>query len=1173
MKHGIRRWFSILLTFVLLVGVIGLFPVSVRALSSQEVHVRITTWNADGTVSAYPGGTATVDLQYASPGDWVNVEVETWHDYRLAGVSWGDDAGDIYTDITESQCFQMWDLKEDVYVSVVFWHMSDADARRPLVVCSSFDENDLFQSGIDGGYAYTIPEEAMPGETVRVIAEPSPGYYISGIEWGNGVEMGTDITRFPQFNMWDKVSDPVVDVCFKKRSADDPEIDITANVTTQNENGVTIFSETGGTVEISQTTGQPGDLIYVSTYPYYGYRLEHLYWGDGYAIGTDIRDSGRFYVWGYDEDICIDAVFKKLGPDDPRRVNVVANTRDVNGDYVSELHGGYAYADVEEAVPGQRVTITAVPYYGYTVESIDWGNGAVIGTDITEEHSFLMWDDVGSVTVDVMFRQTGTVKPAFIEQPQRAVVQEGDTANFHVFANGPALSYKWQYKIRGTSTWRDCSSKTYGYNTPDLQVVGELYRDEYQYRCIASTNYGTETASDPAVLRVYEAGAAPQHVKVIVSGRDLDGDYVPGSDTGWGEVDKEYAFPGETVTVSAYPYWGYYLESIHWGDGELVGPDITDTKTFTMWDREEEVVVDITMREMADDGPRDLSTWILTRDLAGNDISEFETGGEIILSKTTAYPGETIHVTVVPYPGYRAYKKAVWGDGLTEGYEVSDDGTFLVWNKLKNICVVGYFQKLPETELKILKQPEDTAVLEWGTASFTVAAQGEDLHYQWQYKIKGTSSWHNCTANTEGFNTSNLRVQAAPSRDGYQYRCVVTDVLGDEVKTKAALLTVEENVARILTDPEDVSLQKGGTAWFMVTADGENLTYRWQYKIAGTGTWRNCSSKMQGYNTPELYVDATVERNGYQYRCVVTDGKGNEAKSAAATLTVRSVTIESGPFDVTITEGELAFFGVYTQGDDLTYRWQYKIAGSGTWRNCSSKTLGYNGPTLGVEATPERNGFRYRCIVTAGNGETATSGDALLTVKSSVAEIIRDPEDHTAPEGVTILLYIQATGKGLSYQWQYKIAGTGTWRNCSSKFIGYNSPDLYVEATAARNGFAYRCVVTDQDGNVAKSKGATLTVIIPELEITSDPSDVTVSEGSTAYFAVSAYGFGLSYKWQYKIAGTSSWRDCSSSFSGYHSEELAVPATAARNGFAYRCVVTDQYGNTEKSAGAVLTVS
>ena len=100
---------------------------------------------------------------------------------------------------------------------------------------------------------------------MRVIAEPSPGYYISGIEWGNGVEMGTDITRFPQFNMWDKVSDPVVDVCFKKRSADDPEIDITANVTTQNENGVTIFSETGGTVEISQTTGQPGDLIYVST--------------------------------------------------------------------------------------------------------------------------------------------------------------------------------------------------------------------------------------------------------------------------------------------------------------------------------------------------------------------------------------------------------------------------------------------------------------------------------------------------------------------------------------------------------------------------------------------------------------------------------------------------------------------------------------------------------------------------------------------------------------------------------------------------------------------------------------------------------------------------------------------------------------------------------------------
>ena len=40
------------------------------------------------------------------------------------------------------------------------------------------------------------------------------------------------------------------------------------------------------------------------------------------------------------------------------------------------------------------------------------------------------------------------------------------------------------------------------------------------------------------------------------------------------------------------------------------------------------------------------------------------------------------------------------------------------------------------------------------------------------------------------------------------------------------------------------------------------------------------------YATDTLTVTATAARNGYKYRCIVTDAYGNETVSETATLTV-----------------------------------------------------------------------------------------------------------------------------------------------------------------------------------------------------------------------------------------------------------------------------------------------
>lgn len=88
--------------------------------------------------------------------------------------------------------------------------------------------------------------------------------------------------------------------------------------------------------------------------------------------------------------------------------------------------------------------------------------------------------------------------------------------------------------------------------------------------------------------------------------------------------------------------------------------------------------------------------------------------------------------------------------------------------------------------------------------------------------------------------------------------------------------------------------------------------------------------------------------------------------------------------------------------------------------------------------------------------------------------------------------------------------------------------------------------------------------------ITSQPSSVTVDDGQTATFSVSASGTGLSYKWQTQFAGETTWR--STGFTGNATRTLSVAAKSAYSGRKYRCVVTDSAGQKATSSAATLTV-
>ena len=142
---------------------------------------------------------------------------------------------------------------------------------------------------------------------------------------------------------------------------------------------------------------------------------------------------------------------------------------------------------------------------------------------------------------------------------------------------------------------------------------------------------------------------------------------------------------------------------------------------------------------------------------------------------------------------------------------------------------------------KITKQPTATTVTKGKTAKFTVTASGNGLKYQWQVKTPG-NSWKNTTAS--GCKTKTLSVKAETSRNGYQYRCIITNSYGNKTTSKAAKLTVRE--VEITKSPSSAKVTLGSTKKFTVTATGTGLKYQWQVK-GPNSSWAN--TKSTGYNS------------------------------------------------------------------------------------------------------------------------------------------------------------------------------------------------------------------------------------------------------------------------------------------------------------------------------------
>ena len=165
--------------------------------------------------------------------------------------------------------------------------------------------------------------------------------------------------------------------------------------------------------------------------------------------------------------------------------------------------------------------------------------------------------------------------------------------------------------------------------------------------------------------------------------------------------------------------------------------------------------------------------------------------------------------------------------------------------------------------------PANVSVIAGESATFTVAATGQALAYQW---TKDASP-------IEGATSPTYSVSDAQTSDQGSYAVTVSNPTGSVTSAPATLTVLAEAPPAITSQPADVSVAPGESATFSVAATGQNLTYQWFAR----------GMAIDGAVSATYSIAPTYTDNGINYSVRVSNQAGS-VTSRQATLQVLDTT-------------------------------------------------------------------------------------------------------------------------------------------------------------------------------------------------------------------------------------------------------------------------------------------
>ncbi len=192
------------------------------------------------------------------------------------------------------------------------------------------------------------------------------------------------------------------------------------------------------------------------------------------------------------------------------------------------------------------------------------------------------------------------------------------------------------------------------------------------------------------------------------------------------------------------------------------------------------------------------------------------------------------------------------------------------------------------SSVTVTGNPSNQTICEATGTSFTAAASGSGLNFQWEVSTNGGTTWTNVAnnANYAGATTPTLTLtNVPPTFNNNRYRCNITSPPCTPGITTAATLTVN-TFPVINTHPSNLVICEGANSTFSVgatTAVG-SLSYQWQFRQNATAAWTTISGATASSFSQ---TSVTAGQNGYQFRVIVTAGCGS-SNSNPATITVNT---------------------------------------------------------------------------------------------------------------------------------------------------------------------------------------------------------------------------------------------------------------------------------------------
>lgn len=432
-------------------------------------------------------------------------------------------------------------------------------------------------------------------------------------------------------------------------------------------------------------------------------------------------------------------------------------------------------------------------------------------------------------------------------------------------------------------------------------------------------------------------------------------------------------------------------------------------------------------------------------------------------------------------------------------YTTTDSVTTNYWVRVTGHCGAAADSATAKVSVSpaITAQPVPVNITRGTTATFSVSGSGTQLAYQWYIGVAGDTSNPIAGATSTSYTTPALTVDKT-----YWVRVYSGSAYTDSTTATA---TICVNAGWSIAS-QATGQPSGGAVTLAAVNPDPNSTYAWYQGLSG-----DTSTPL---GTGSSIVIHPTQTTSYWMRATSATCY---ADSAAGSVIICTPTINTQPASTSVTAGAPVTLSIGATGTSISYQWY--IGAAGTTTNPVSGATSSSYTFTAPSATTS-----YWCRVTYVAGNCFVNSSAATVTVCNAPAISASPQLLTPNAGQTSQLSVTASGVSPSYQWYVGTSGTTTTpfgTNAATQSVGpQQTTDYWVKVTSS-------CGVVN-----SPAVKVSVTPII-----SSQPSDVFITSGTSATFTVAASGAQLSYQWYRGAAG-----DLTNLISGATNASYTTPA-------------------------------